>query len=111
LPVSPFAERTKPVTVGFPQTLSDLNSQAGSLSVALRTDMVNIQRFQTQLAAIPDATLLAAPIGLAQADINVLRSAFADMNDLANVYEGIASTHLTGTYDYRTFSKLLWGFV
>jgi len=99
------------MTVGFPQTLGDLNSAAGGNAVALRQALASIQRFQLQLAAIPDATLLAAPIALAQADINTLRSAYTDLNDYANIYNGIASTHLTGTYDYRTFSKLLWGFV
>jgi hypothetical protein len=99
------------MTVGFPQTLGDLNSAAGGLSIAVREALRNVQRFQTQLAAVPDATLLAAPIALVQADINTLRSSFTDLNDLAGLYAGAASTHLTGTYDYRTFSKLLWGFV
>ena len=99
------------MTVGFPQTLADLNSQVGGQAVALRECLRNIQRFKVQLDAITDATLLAAPISLAQADINNLRSAYTDMNDLGNIYLGVASSHLTGTYDYRTFSKLLWGFV
>lgn len=99
------------MAVGFPQTLADLNSAVGGQSVALRECLRNIQRFKVQLDAIPDGTLLAAPIALAQGDINTLRSAYADMNDLGNIYLGLASTHLTGTYDYRTFSKLLWGFV
>jgi hypothetical protein len=99
------------MTVGFPQTLNDLNSAAGGLSIAVRESLRNAQRFQVQLAAVTDAVLLAAPIALVQADINVLRSSFLDLNDLGNLYTGAASTHLTSTYDYRQFSKLLWGFV
>lgn len=99
------------MTVGFPQDLTDLNSQAGGISVGVREALRNAQRFQLQIAAIPDATFLASPYNMAQADINTLRSAIGDLNDLANAFQGTASTHLTGTYDYRTFSKLLWGFV
>lgn len=99
------------MAVGFPQTLGDLNSAAGGIAISVRESLRNAQRFQLQLAAITDATLLAAPFTLVQGDINTLRSAIGDLNDLGGVFLGSASTHLTGTYDYRTFSKLLWGFV
>ena len=99
------------MTVGFPQTLTDLNSQLGGVAVGVREALRNAQRLQLQIAAIPDATFLAAPYAMAQADINTMRSAITDLNDLAGVFQGSASAHLTGTYDYRTFSKLLWGFV
>ncbi len=96
---------------GFPQTASDLNSQLGSVSVGVREALRNAQRLQLQIAAITDATFLLAPFSYAQADINNFRSAIGDLNDLGGVFLGSSSTHLTGTYDYRTFSKLLWGFV
>jgi hypothetical protein len=99
------------MSVGFPQTLNDLNSQVGGQSVALREALRNVQRLKLQLDAVTDGVLLAAPYALAQGDINTLRSAYVDMNDLALVYQGSASSHLTGTYDYRTFAKLLWGWV
>ena len=99
------------MSVGFPQTLNDLNSRAGSLSVAMREQMKSVQTFQNEIAAITDATFLGAPYSMSQADINTLRSAIGDLNDLANVYLGVTSTHVTGTYNYQTFSKLLWGFV
>jgi hypothetical protein len=99
------------MAIGFPQDLSDLNSQLGGVAVAVREALRNAQRLQLQIAAVPDATFLAAPYNMAQADINTMRSAIGDLNDLGNVFQGVASTHLTGTYDYRTFSKLLWGFV
>jgi len=99
------------MTVGFPQGLNDLNSQLGGVAVGVRESLRNAQRLQLQIAAITDATFLAAPYALAQGDINTFRSAIGDLNDLAGVFQGSASSHLTGTYDYRTFSKLLWGFV
>jgi hypothetical protein len=99
------------MSVGFPQTLNDLNSQVGGQSVALREALRNVQRLKLQLDAVTDGVLLAAPYTLVQGDINTLRSAYVDMNDLALVYQGSASSHLTGTYDYRTFAKLLWGWV
>jgi hypothetical protein len=99
------------MSVGFAQTLNDLNSQVGGQSVALREALRNVQRLKLQLDAVTDGVLLAAPYALAQGDINTLRSAYVDMNDLALVYQGSASSHLTGTYDYRTFAKLLWGWV
>ena len=99
------------MAVGFPQTAGDLNSRLGSISVAIREQLRNAQVLKGEIDAITDATFLIAPFSLAQPDINNLRSAMSDLNDLANIFQGSASTHLTGTYDYRTFSKLLWGFV
>lgn len=95
------------MSAGFQVNLTGLNGQAAGLVIALKTTLAQIQQYQAWLNSVGAAGLEAAPISMAAADANTLISAFNDLNDLANVYLGAASTHLTGTYDYRTFSKLL----
>jgi hypothetical protein len=95
------------MAAGFQVNLAQVNGQAAGLVISLKTTLSQIQQFQAWLAATGAAGLEAAPISMTAADANVLISAFGDLNDLANVYLGAASTHVTGQYDYRTFSKLL----
>jgi hypothetical protein len=97
------------VPAGFPFGLNDVNSRAGSLSVACRDTLRQVQLFKAELDTQADAYYTG--LGMTSGDLANLRSAYVDLNDLANVYMGVASTHLTGTYDYRTFSKLMWGAV
>ena len=66
------------------------------------------------MATMTDAALMALPSAggqpaFVQADVNILRSAFADLTDLNAVFNGLASAHLTGTYAYNQFAKLLTG--
>lgn len=95
------------MAAGNPQGLTDWNYRAGSLAVQLRETLHNIDVFAATLAATTDAVLLA--LGMAQADINTLRSAITDAADLSKVFNGTASVHLTGTYNYTQFIKLLYG--
>ena len=95
------------MSAGNPQTMNDWNYRSGSLAVQLRETLHMIAVFATELGAITDADLIA--LGFVQADVNTLRSAIGDANDLATIFGGGASVHLTGTYDYTTFVKLLYG--
>lgn len=95
------------MAAGNPQGLTDWNYRAGSLAVQLREVLHNIDVFSQELGAAPDATLLA--LGMAQGDVNTLRSAITDAADLSKVFNGLASAHVTGTYNYTTFIKLLYG--
>ena len=95
------------MTAGNPQTMNDWNWRAGSLAVQLRETLHTITVFAQELGAITDAGLIA--LGFVQADVDTLRSAIGDASDLATIFGGGASVHLTGTYDYTTFVKLLYG--
>jgi hypothetical protein len=74
----------------------------------VRDTLASVERFQTLLAATPDANLQA--LGYSVGDVAQLKSAFADLNDLARVYRGLA-TAKTLPYDYTQFAKLLVGVV
>lgn len=95
------------MAAGNPQGLADWNNRAGQLAVSARELVHQIQTFELELSACPDATLLA--LGMVQDDINNMRSGITDLNDWAGIFQAIASTHLTGTYNYATFLKLLYG--
>ena len=97
------------MAVGNPKTLVDWNSRAGNLAVQLREILRGVQNFYQSLNATPDADLLAQ--GFAQGDINILRSAVTDANDLAIIFNNGTSAYLTGTHDYTAFIKQLYGVV
>ena len=94
---------------GNPALKENWDSRSGNLAVSLRELLHQIQVFASELAAVTDADLLA--LGYVQTEIDILRSAVNDMDDLAGVFTGVSSTHLTGTYDYTSFVKLLYGVV
>lgn len=96
------------MAAGFQATLSQVNGQGAGLVISLRNTFVQIQEFKAWLDTVGHAGLVALGMsGSAPDDAATLISAFNDLNDLAGVFTGAASTHLTGTYDYRTFAKLL----
>lgn len=95
------------MSAGYQVSLTDLNNTAGRLSVALRQAFLDIVTFKTWLDAQTDAVLLAAPIAMAQADINLLRSAFADHKQLNDIRTGAAN--LSVAKDFTTFAKQLTG--
>jgi hypothetical protein len=94
---------------GNPALMVNWDSRSGNLAVSLREIMHQIDVFSQELATITDAELEA--LGYSSEDVSVLRSAVADMEDLSLVFQGQASQHVTGTYDYQTFVKLLYGVV
>jgi len=85
-------------------TLAQINSIAGSLCLQMLNLMYQIQQFQSFLAA---TDLTQAPYSMAAADQNTLKSAFTDLDQLRQVFQGLATR--TPAYDYRTFVKLIDG--
>lgn len=79
-----------------------LNAQAGSLCRQVDNAFLRVQQFKLFLDTIPDATLISL-YGYAQADIDILRSALSDIEQLRGIYQG-AST-LGVAKDFRTFAK------
>lgn len=83
-------------------------NQAAALARELDRNLLKIQQYKAWLDTIADATLLASPFNCVQADLDVLRSAFADLNQLATLYQGGAT--LSPAKDFRTFAKLTYAF-
>jgi hypothetical protein len=95
------------MSLGFPTTKLDVDSRAGQLALTLRDDLNQIQTFKAWLDTQTDANLIA--LGYVQAEVNTLRSAYVDLDQFRQVYQGLATR--TPAYDYRTFAKLLVGVV
>jgi hypothetical protein len=97
------------VAAGYQVALADINNTAGRVVVEVREAFSHVITFKTWLDAIPDATLTSAPISMAQADVNVLRSAFNDLKQLNDIRTGLAT--LATSKDFTTFAKQLTGVV
>jgi hypothetical protein len=95
------------MAVGFPALKTDVDARSGQLALQLRDTLRQVQLFKAWLDTKTDANLLA--LGYAQADVDLLKSAYTDLDQLRQVYEGSATR--TPAYDYRTFSKLLIGVI
>lgn len=95
------------MTLGFPALKTDIDARSGQLALTLRDTFRSIQLFKAWLDTKTDQNLL--DLGYNQGEVNTLRSAMADLDQLRTVYEGTATR--TPAYDYRTFAKLLVGVV
>lgn len=81
--------------------------RAGSLFQQCDATFLRVQQFKAFLDTIPDATLISA-YGFVQADIDVLRSALADLEQLRTIYQGAAN--LAVAKDFRAFAKQGYAF-
>lgn len=97
------------MSVGFPATKLDIDARAGQLALQLRDTLLQIQQFNTWLLATPDANLTGLSPGYTAGEVATLKSAYADLAQLAAVYQGTATR--TPAYNYQTFAKLLVGVV
>lgn len=92
------------MTVGSYAFKSDVDNKAGQLCQKLRDVLTEVGDFKVWLDAQTNQMLI-DNYGYVQADIDVLRSAFTDQEQLHQVYLGAATR--TPAYDYRTFAKLI----
>lgn len=95
------------MSLGLSQQKPDIDTKAGQLALTLRTTLDGIASFAAWLATITDDDL--SLLGYQTGEIAILRSAYGDLADLAAVAAGGESAHLTGTYTYLQFAKLLTG--
>ena len=94
------------MTLGLFPSKGQVDAQAGQLSLAIMADFTRVQELKAWMDTQSDANLIA--LGYVQAEVNTLRSAITDLNTLASIYTGAVAQGVT-PYDYRTFSKLLYG--
>lgn len=74
---------------GFPLTALDINNRAGALVTGLWTSMEEVRRFKLWLddASHNDAALgTSGGVGVAAADLLVIRNSFADLGGAAGLY-------------------------
>jgi hypothetical protein len=95
------------MAAGYQVTLADINNTAGRICVATRVAFADVVTFKTWLDSKTDNVLTGAPINMVQADLDVLRSAFVDLNQLNNIRVG--SVNLVTAKDFTAFSKQLTG--
>ena len=93
------------MAVGLPTNKLDIDPKAGSIAVRLRDVFQEIQYTQAWLAGQPDADLVA--LGYTQAEVNTLKSALSDLDQLRTIFTGNAT--LATAKDFRTFAKRLCG--
>lgn len=95
------------MAAGYQVTLADVNNNAGRVAIALRKAFEDVVVYKTWLDATTDGVLTGAPINMLQADVNILRSAFVDLNQLNDIR--IGNTNLLIAKDFRAFAKQLTG--
>jgi hypothetical protein len=81
---------------GNPFTAADLNARAGLLVQSMWTSLEEVRRMKLWLddSTHTDAILTAAPYNVAQADLDIIRPAMADLGGSTGLW---AVAH--GTYD------------
>jgi hypothetical protein len=90
-----------------PTTGTDVNVQLGVIARNVFSALADAQMAKAWLDTMPDATLTAAPYSLSQADVTLLKSAFANLNKLGDVFNGTVA-HSPAS-DLRTFAKQVIG--
>ena len=93
------------MSVGYPTTKADIDGRAGNLAIDVRNKMAEIRDFKIFVDSMTDQDLTDRTY--TGNDISRLRSAITDLDQLAQVYLGLATR--TPAYDYRTSAKFLTG--
>jgi hypothetical protein len=90
---------------GISVTKADVNQAVGTCARAVFSAVQLIKQHKTWLDTQTDANLIA--LGFVQAEVDQIRSAMTDLDQLRTVFEGTGTR--TPAYDYRTFAKLMIG--
>jgi len=99
-------------------TKGQLDAQMSNIFNALDALFAQVQATQAFFVANVDANFTAGaggpgPTGYASGDVTTMKSAMSDLDQLRQIYQGGSSQSTlrgnSNAYDYRTFTKLLWG--
>lgn len=86
---------------------TSIKNRAGEIARTLDQVLLRAQQYKTFLDQFTDQNLI-DNWGFVQADINTLRSAVSDMDQLRTIYQGTAN--LSVAKDFRTFAKQTYPF-
>jgi hypothetical protein len=84
----------------------ELNNSAAAIAASLHATMDNVAKMKAVLDGYSSAQLVSV-FGFVQADADVLKSAFTDMDQLRVIFTGGAN--LASAKDFRAFTKQLLG--
>lgn len=93
------------MSLGNAVSKNDVDNKSAQLALTLRTNFDGIRHFKVWLDTKVDGDLVT--LGYTQGEVNILRSATGDMDELRRIYEGLAT--LANAKDFRQFTKLLTG--
>lgn len=94
------------MTVGIQISQGEINNQAGAIARSVFAAMQNVAEFKGWLDGV-SANELESTYSFTASDAAVLKSAFADLANLAAVFTGSAT--VATARDFRVFSKKLLG--
>jgi hypothetical protein len=86
-------------------TKQTIDVTLGDAAQAVNLAMINVENAKRFLDPAQDEDLIA--LGYTAEDVAAIRSAFADLDQLRRIYEGLED--LTPAKDFRTFSQRLYG--
>lgn len=93
------------MSAGYPKDKANVDSIAGTLAREVNRLMRMADQFKTELDAYNDASLTG--LGYTAGEVTQLRTAAADLSQLATVYRGGAN--LAVAKDFRASVRPLWG--
>jgi len=95
------------MTVGYNAQLTKgtIDAQLGSISQRLNIVLEDVNDFKYFIDGILDAQLTG--MGYDANDVALIRTAASDMDQLREIYQGLAA--LAAVKDFRTFIRRVWG--
>jgi hypothetical protein len=93
------------MSVGLPVTKDEIDARAGDLARTFQRAFGDVVTMQSFLVATPNADL--ELLGYSAEDIASLKTAFADLMQLGNIW--IGADALAAPKDFRVFVSRLWG--
>lgn len=93
------------MAAGYSVTKGELDAKAGDIARSAQRLFKDVATLQTYLLRTADADLEA--LGYSPGDVAILKSAFADLSQLTDLWTGTAT--LAQVKDFRTFVSQLWG--
>lgn len=94
------------MSVGPNPSKLEIDSALGVVMTDLHMVMLRVVQLKFWLDGVPDADL--TTLGYSSTDISNMRSAVADGNQIAGIFDGAAT--LAVAKDFRTFIRRVWGF-
>jgi hypothetical protein len=93
------------MSVGLAVTKDEIDARSGDISRAFQRLFGDVVTLQQYLLSTPTEDLIA--LGYTDNEVAVLKTAFTDLTELANIWIGQAA--LAAPKDFRAFVKQLWG--
>jgi hypothetical protein len=93
------------MSVGLAVTKDEIDARSGDISRAFQRLFGDVVTLQQYLLSTPTEDLIA--LGYTDNEVAVLKTAFTDLTELANIW--IGQSALAAPKDFRAFVKQLWG--